>query len=120
MAEESILKLHADLAWVLALVWIAKAGRSGEPQPQVHYYLGDRYWRLSERYKRRGSVRRAQRLRAEPSGISVQAGGTLCRLLPLWLCQFRNGQPLPRLSIGVFMHTHQTMLLKQWKAALSR
>jgi hypothetical protein len=38
MAEESILKLHADVAWVLALVWIAKAGRSGEPQAQVHYY----------------------------------------------------------------------------------
>ena len=24
MAEESTLKLHADLAWVLALLWIAK------------------------------------------------------------------------------------------------
>ena len=63
MTEESILTLYADLAWVLALVWIAKAGRSGEPQPQVHYYLGDRYWRLSERYKARGSIRRAQRFR---------------------------------------------------------
>ena len=64
MAEESTLKLHADLVWVLTLLWIAKAGRSGEPQPQVHYYLGDRYWRLSERYKARGSVKRAHRLRA--------------------------------------------------------
>jgi hypothetical protein len=59
MAEESILKLQADLAWILALVWIAKAGRSGEPQPQ------DRYWRLSERYKAKGSIRRAQFLRAK-------------------------------------------------------
>jgi hypothetical protein len=65
MAEESILKLQADLAWILALVWIAKAGRSGEPQPQVHYYLGDRYWRLSERYKEKGSIRRAQFLRTK-------------------------------------------------------
>jgi hypothetical protein len=65
MAEESILKLHADLAWILTLVWIAKAGRSGEPQPKVHYYLGDRYWRLSERYKTRGSVRRARLVRAK-------------------------------------------------------
>ena len=54
MAKESILKLHADVAWVLALVWIAKAGRSGEPQSQVHYYLGDRYRRVAERYKMKG------------------------------------------------------------------
>ena len=65
MTEESIMKLHADVAWVLALVWIAKAGRSGEPQPQGHYYLGDRYWRLSERYNAKGSVRRARLLRAK-------------------------------------------------------
>ena len=54
MAKESILKLHADVAWVLALVWIAKAGRSGEPQPKVHYYLGDRYRHVAERYKMKG------------------------------------------------------------------
>ena len=65
MAEESILKLHADVVWVLALVWIAKAGRSGEPQPQVHYYLGDRYWRLSESYKAKGLIRRARFLRVK-------------------------------------------------------
>ena len=64
MVEESTVKLHADVAWVLTLVWNAKAGRSGELQPQVHYFLGDRYWRLSERYRQRGSVRRANRLRA--------------------------------------------------------
>ena len=65
MAEESVLKLHGDVVWILALVWVAKAGRSGEPQPQVHYYLGDRYWRLSESYKAKGSLRRAQLLRAK-------------------------------------------------------
>ena len=59
MAEESTLKLHTDVAWVLSLVWVAKAGRAGEPQPQVHYYLGDRYLRLAERYKAIGSLRRA-------------------------------------------------------------
>lgn len=74
MAVESILKLHADVAWVLALLWIAKAGRSGEPQPQVHYYLGDRYWRLSERYKTRGSIRKAHLLRAKAE-LHLRAGG---------------------------------------------
>jgi hypothetical protein len=63
MAEESTLKLRCDLAWVLALMWVAKVGRAGEPQPQVHYYLGDRYWRLSERYKAKGSIRKAHVLR---------------------------------------------------------
>jgi hypothetical protein len=78
MAEESTLKLHADLAWVLALVWIAKSGRSAEPQPQVHYYLGDRYWRLSERYKARGSVKRAQRLRTRAECPPRLSRGALC------------------------------------------
>ena len=27
MSENSILKLHADVAWVVALLWIAKVGR---------------------------------------------------------------------------------------------
>jgi len=63
MAEESTLKLHTDIAWVLALLWVAKARRGGEPQPQVHYYLGDRYLRLAERYKVMGSLRRARLLR---------------------------------------------------------
>jgi hypothetical protein len=63
MAEESILKLQTDLAWVLALVWVAKAGRAGEPQRQVHYYLGDRYWRLSERYEAKDSIRKLSCLR---------------------------------------------------------
>jgi hypothetical protein len=83
MAEESILNLHADLAWIVALLWIAKAGRSAEAQPQVHYYLGDRYWRLSERYKAKGSVKRAQRLRTRavvaPSCKRMGSSATSCR-----------------------------------------
>jgi hypothetical protein len=35
MAEVSILKLRTDLASVFALVRVAKAVRSGEPEPQV-------------------------------------------------------------------------------------
>ena len=65
MAEESILKLYTDVAWVRAIVWVAKAGGGGELQPQVHYYLGDRYWRLSERYKTKGFDRKAQLIRAK-------------------------------------------------------
>jgi hypothetical protein len=74
MSEESILKLRADVGWILALVWVAKAGRAGEPQPQVHYHLGDRYWRLSERYKAKGYLRRAQILSAKAER-HLRAGG---------------------------------------------
>jgi len=59
------LKLQADLAWILALVWVAKAGLSGEPQPQVHYYSAIIIGGLSERYKAKGSIRRSQFLRAK-------------------------------------------------------
>jgi hypothetical protein len=64
MTEESLWKLHTDLAWVLALLWVAQLSRSGKPKPEVHYYLGERYWRLSEKYRARGFAKRAQRLRA--------------------------------------------------------
>lgn len=70
MAEESILKLPADLAWVLTLRWIAKAGRSAELPPRVYYSLCGRYWHLSERYHVRVSVKPAERhVRAKVWGL---------------------------------------------------
>ena len=74
MTEESIWKLRADLAWILALLWVAKAGRPGETRPEVHYYLGDRYLRLAEQYKARGSVKKARRLR-EKAEQHLRASG---------------------------------------------
>jgi len=55
MAEESILKLRADLGWVLALVWVAKAGRSEEPRLRLAATRSTRHerrmytWRMIER-----------------------------------------------------------------------
>ncbi len=41
------------------LLVVAKAGKDGEPNSDVCYYLGDRYWRLAECYRRRGEKRKA-------------------------------------------------------------
>ena len=74
MAEESILKLRADLAWVFALVWVAKAGRSGEPEPQVHYYLGIVIGAYSKGLKREVRLKARIDSEQEPSDTSVQVG----------------------------------------------
>jgi hypothetical protein len=44
------------------LLWVASAGRDGEPTPDVHLYLYDRYWRLAEHHRSAGHVRRAATL----------------------------------------------------------
>jgi len=64
MNQESVWQLRFDLAMALALLTVAKAVRPGNPNPDVCFYLGDRYWRLAEYCKERGSVNKAQRLRA--------------------------------------------------------
>jgi hypothetical protein len=62
--EPSILQLRLDIAWVSFLVGILTTGHRGEPKPEIHLFLGDRYWRLSEHHERKGSKRKAARLRA--------------------------------------------------------
>lgn len=74
MTNESLLKLHADLAWIITLLWIAKVGGPGEPNSDVHLYLGDRYWRLADQYTRRGFTRKAKRV-CEKAERHLQAGG---------------------------------------------
>ncbi|TMB66298.1 MAG: hypothetical protein E6J54_23215 [Deltaproteobacteria bacterium] len=63
MNQESVWQLRFDLAVALALLTVAKAVRPGNPNPDVCFYLGDRYWCLAEYCKERGSVNKAQRLR---------------------------------------------------------
>jgi len=54
--------LRGDLLVTKALLWVATARRSGEPKPEVHLYLYDRYWRLADYYARRGKRKKAARL----------------------------------------------------------
>jgi len=54
--------LRGDLLVTNALLWVATARRSGEPKPEVHLYLYDRYRRLAEYYARRGQRKKAARL----------------------------------------------------------
>ena len=74
MAEESAFQLRVDLTVALVLLAAAKAGRAGKPNPDVCFYLGDRYLRLAERYNRRGSSRKARRLRAKAEKYLSGAG----------------------------------------------
>jgi hypothetical protein len=74
MKEESALQLRFDLVVALALLAAAKAGRPGRPTPDVCFYLGDRYLRFAELHKRRGSIRKARRLRSKADKYLSGAG----------------------------------------------
>ena len=54
--------LGSDLAVTNALLWVVSVRRAGEPKPEVHLYLYDRYWRLAKYYKGRGNRKKAARL----------------------------------------------------------
>ena len=56
-------ELRYDLASTHVLLWVANAGRSGTPTPDVHLFLYDRYWRLAEYHAEKGHRRRAAALR---------------------------------------------------------
>jgi len=58
--EETPSQLRVDIT-----VIIAKAGRPARPNPEVCFYLGDRYVRLSEYHRVKGRSKKAKRLRAK-------------------------------------------------------
>jgi len=60
-----IWRLRVDVLSTHALLWLAGAGRTGEPVPEVHLYLYDRYWRLAKYYERRGNARKAAAMRSK-------------------------------------------------------
>lgn len=62
LKPDSLLRLRIDIFVTHLLLSVAKAGKSGEPNPDVFYYLGDRYWRLAEIYRRHGASERARQL----------------------------------------------------------
>jgi hypothetical protein len=63
--QESISKLRIDICVAQLLLVVAKAGKPGEPNSDVCFYLGDRYLRLAEKHQQRGASRKSRRLRAK-------------------------------------------------------
>ena len=63
--EENPSQLRVDIAVALALLVIAKAGRPARPNPEVCFYLGDRYVRLSEYHRVKGRLKKAKCLKAK-------------------------------------------------------
>ena len=81
-SEDGPWGLRSDLIITNAILWVAGAGRLGEPKPEVHLYLYDRYSRLAGYYERRGNRTRASRLRIKAEAHYRQLwsyGPTICR-----------------------------------------
>jgi hypothetical protein len=72
---DSLLRLWCDIFVAHLLLVLAKAGKSGEPQPDVYYYLGDRYWRLAEIYRRHGVSEKAERMQDQAEWYLRASGG---------------------------------------------
>lgn len=89
-SEEGAWGLRGDLFITNALLWVAGAGRVGEPTPEVHLYLYDRYSRLAEHYDRRGYKKKALRLRAKVEAHYSRSAHTGHHLLPRWPCLARD------------------------------
>jgi len=53
---------------------MAKAGKSGEPNAEVCFYLGDRYWRLAECYRGRGAMAKAGMVQNKAESYLRQSG----------------------------------------------
>jgi len=62
MRDPSPWRLHADLAWGRLLVAVATLDEDATLRPDVHLFLGDRYWWLARRHHLHGRRRRAERL----------------------------------------------------------
>ena len=61
--EESLAQLRVDIFVAHCLLIVAKAGKSGEPNADVCFYLGDRYLRCAGKHKEKGASAKSQRLR---------------------------------------------------------
>lgn len=63
MRLPAIWRVRYDLAWMKLFLWIARAGVTGEPKPEVHAYLGLLYHQLADEHEARGHAAAARRLR---------------------------------------------------------
>ena len=68
--------LRGDLVVTKALLWVAGAGRVGEPTLEVHLYLYDRYSRLADHYQRHGNRKKAASLHVKAARHYRPSGPT--------------------------------------------
>jgi len=72
--QSSALRLRIDILVAQLLLVVAKAGKSGEPNSDVCYYLGDRYWRLAEYCRGRGASGKARDFQAKAEWYLRESG----------------------------------------------
>ena len=68
------IRLYWELAWARALLWVAGAGRTAEPKPEVHLYLADLHFKLAadlESRGRWGAARRHRRIANEHAVLAT-------------------------------------------------
>ena len=71
----TVWQIRADLAWARGLLWFATGGgRWGEPKPDVHIFLADRYARLAAYHAKLGAMAKAKELSLQ-SDFHYRAGG---------------------------------------------
>src|SRR5258706_9214703 len=68
------LQLRIDIFLAHLLLVMAKAGKSGKPNADVCYYLGDRYWRLAECYRGRGRSAKASEFQIKAEHYVRESG----------------------------------------------
>lgn len=98
-----IWRVRYDLAWTKLLLWIAGAGSTGEPKPEVHAYLGFLYHQLADEHENRGNVAAARRLRRiarehELAGPSPEPPPAAAMGMPVPRAWYRidaHGKPAP-------------------------
>jgi len=85
----------------LALLTVAKAVRPGNPNPDVCFYLGDRYWCLAEYCKERGSVNKPSAFEKRlKDTCNAAARGAVRPMLRPWLCLCLGGRRLLKRLVG--------------------
>jgi hypothetical protein len=67
-------RLAADLTAARVLVWVARFGRDAELTREAHLYFADRYHRLSDVYRARNRMAKANRLEAKAQVHDSAAG----------------------------------------------
>jgi hypothetical protein len=56
------------------LLVVAKAGKSGEPNADFCYHLGDRYWWLAEYFRQRGASKEASQFQVKAEWYLRESG----------------------------------------------
>ena len=74
LEQSSALRLRIDILVAHLLLVVAKAGKSGEPNSDVCYYLGDRYWWLAEYFRRRGASKKASQFQVKAEWYLSESG----------------------------------------------